>query len=356
MKKYYNMLKMNPDKILDLLKESDSVSQKIYYGFIFVSRAVIIVAFCVLFVTVLTTFFGSDNSSLAVVLVVMVLTLRFVHFRYCIGDTLINLFIMMLVFTFAPALSLIAPAWTLPFIHILALLILLLVACQKPEMGLGGLFGFSYCYLVGNAVIGEALLRRAEMALVGYIICALIMIYEHRKKDKDVRFHHLFLTFSFKNVVSLWQVRMALGVGIILAVGQIMDMPRFMWMGFACSTMLAKWPLSNNTHERFIERIVGIVCGSVAFLVMCTIFPDISMDMIGLVFGVVLGFFSKYTWKTIVICFMALSVAAGPYGVIGASVMRIVNNVFGAVFAMLFARFFDWLVVKRTLPKKEQES
>ncbi len=354
MKKYYNMLKMNPDKILDLLKASDSVKDKIFYGFVFVSRAVIIVAFCVLFVSVLTAFFGSDNSALAVVLVVMVLTLRFVHFRYCIGDTLINLAIMMLVFTFAPALSLIAPSFAIPFIHIIAMFILLVVGCQHPEMGLGGLFGFSYCYLVGNAVIGEALLRRAEMALVGYIILAAIMIYEHRKKDRDVRFHHLFLTFSFKNVISLWQVRMALGVGIILSVGQLLDMPRFMWLGFACSTMLAKWPLSNNTHERFIERIVGIVVGSCFFMVMCTIFPNISMEMIGLLFGVVLGFFSRYTWKTIVICFMALSTAAGLYGVIGASIMRIVNNVFGAVFAMLFARFFDWLVVKRTLPQKKE--
>ncbi len=352
MKNYYNLLKLNPDKILEKLKASETWSGKLYYGFVFVSRAVLIVCFCVLFVTVLTMLFGEENSPMAVVLVVMVLTFRFVHFRYCIRDTLINLGVMLLVYTFAPALSLIAPAWAVPFIHIIALFIVLSVACMKPEMGLGGLIGFSYCYLVGNAVTGEVLLNRAGMALVGFIICGVIMVYEHRKKDRDVSFLKLFKNFSFKNPVTLWQIRMALGVGIILAFGQILNFPRFMWLGFACQTMLARYPLTKSTHVRYIERITGVVVGSLAFWLMGTLFPNISMDMVGLLGGVVLGFFSKYTWETIVICFGALSVAAPIYGVMGASLLRIINNVCGVVFGMLFAEFYDWLVVKRLLPQE----
>ncbi len=355
MKNYYNLLKLNPDMILDRLKSSDTFGQKFYYGFVFVTRAILIVCFCVLFVSVLTYFFGEENSAMAVVLVVMVLTFRFVHFRYRISDTLINLAIMLLIYTFAPALSLIAPAWTIPFIHIISMFIVLSVACQKPEMGLGGLIGFSYCYLVGNAVTGEALIERAEMALVGFIICGAIMFYEHRKKDKDVKFRHLFFSFSFKNPVSLWQIRMALGVGIILAFGQILDIPRFMWLGFACQTMLARYPLSKSTHVRFIERITGVVVGSLFFMLMGMTFPNISMEMVGLLSGVVLGFFSKYTWETIVICFGALSVAAPIYGVMGASLLRIINNVCGAVFGLLFSQFFDWLAVKRLLPQEEKK-
>ncbi len=355
MKNYYNLLKLNPDMILDRLKSSDTFGQKFYYGFVFVTRAILIVCFCVLFVSVLTYFFGEENSAMAVVLVVMVLTFRFVHFRYRISDTLINLAIMLLIYTFAPALSLIAPAWTIPFIHIISMFIVLSVACQKPEMGLGGLIGFSYCYLVGNAVTGEALIERAEMALVGFIICGAIMFYEHRKKDKDVKFRHLFFSFSFKNPVSLWQIRMALGVGIILAFGHILDIPRFMWLGFACQTMLARYPLSKSTHVRFIERITGVVVGSLFFMLMGMTFPNISMEMVGLLSGVVLGFFSKYTWETIVICFGALSVAAPIYGVMGASLLRIINNVCGAVFGLLFSQFFDWLAVKRLLPQEEKK-
>ncbi len=355
MKNYYNLLKLNPDMILDRLKSSDTFGQKFYYGFVFVTRAILIVCFCVLFVSVLTYFFGEENSAMAVVLVVMVLTFRFVHFRYRISDTLINLAIMLLIYTFAPALSLIAPAWAIPFIHIISMFIVLSVACQKPEMGLGGLIGFSYCYLVGNAVTGEALIERAEMALVGFIICGAIMFYEHRKKDKDVKFRHLFFSFSFKNPVSLWQIRMALGVGIILAFGQILDIPRFMWLGFACQTMLARYPLSKSTHVRFIERITGVVVGSLFFMLMGMTFPNISMEIVGLLSGVILGFFSKYTWETIVICFGALSVAAPIYGVMGASLLRIINNVCGAVFGLLFSQFFDWLAVKRLLPQEEKK-
>ncbi len=353
MRKYYNSLKMEPDKILEKLKASDKLSEKFFYGFVFATRAVIIFAFCVLFVSTLTHFFGEENQPLGVVLVVMVLTLRFVHFGYCITDTLINLAIMLAVFTFAPALSLVAPAWSVFFIHIIAMFILLLVACQKPQMGLGGLFGFSYCYLVGNAVTGELLVQRSEMALVGFIICGAIMVYEHRHKDRKVRFRHLLFSFDFKSAVSQWQVRMAVGVGFILALGQVLNIPRFMWMGFACSTMLARFPLSKNTHERFIERIIGIVVGSVGFMILCLIFPNMSMDLIGMLGGIVLGYFARYTWKTIIICFGALSVAAPLYGVVGASIMRIVNNVFGAVFAMLYARFYDWLMVRRMVPQEE---
>ena len=89
-------------------------------------------------------------------------------------------------------------------------------------------------YLTGNPVQGEVLLQRAELALVGYVICALILVKKHRGAHQEVRFHHVVRRFSLTSLTHLWQVRMALGVSLVLTLGSVLQVQRFIWMGVLC--------------------------------------------------------------------------------------------------------------------------
>ncbi len=348
---FYNLLQLNPDKIKEMAKESSTVGGKIYYGFTVTFRAVIIVAFCILFCTILNTLFGEENSALSVVLVILVLMLRFVNFGYRIQDTLVTFAAALAILVFAPSLALSLPAVPAFFVHLIAIFALMSIACQEPRMGFAGLFGFAYVYLVGNSVQGAALVQRAGMGLVGYLICAAILIYHHRKKNTDVHFLDLLRGFRFTKRVNLWQIRGALGLALLLTAAIALDVPRFTWMGFACSTLLMQFPCSGDVHSRFIERVQGAVVGSALFFLLCQLIPESALTIVGLLGGVALGFCSDYRWKTIVICFGALSIAAGIYGILDATLIRICNNVIGALFGLIFAWLFDRLIVRRLAPE-----
>ena len=70
-------------------------------------RSVLIVAFAIVFISLLSGVFGSDNTPMAVALFCMMLGIRFVNFEYCIGDSLITL---------AAVLGSVTAAWALWYV------------------------------------------------------------------------------------------------------------------------------------------------------------------------------------------------------------------------------------------------
>ena len=152
---------------------------------------------------------------------------------------------------------------------------------QRPEMRNGGLYSFAYIYLTGNPVVGEALIRRGLLALVGYFICGAILFTKHRKQHKTTRFSEVIRKFDLSNPLHLWQLRMALGVSLIMTVGQVFHVERFMWMGFACASLLSEYPYSQHTAVRFRKRIVGAVAGSLAFFILYLVIPQSFRSLMG---------------------------------------------------------------------------
>ena len=54
-------------------------------------RSVLIVAFAIVFISLLSGLFGQENTPLAVAVFCIMLGIRFVNFEYCIRDSLITL-------------------------------------------------------------------------------------------------------------------------------------------------------------------------------------------------------------------------------------------------------------------------
>lgn len=353
--KFYDALQLDPSILKRKIAASDARREKTYYWLAIAVRSVLIVAFAIVFISLLSGVFGADNTPLAVALFCMMLGIRFVNFEYCIGDSLVTLAAVLAILVLVPSAAAVLPPVLLIPLHFAAFLALLCMTTQRPEMGNGGLYSFAYIYLAGNPVMGEALVRRGLLALVGYLICGAILFAKHRDQHRAIRFHHVVRRFDLSVPVHLWQLRMALGVSLVLSAGQVFGVERFMWMGFACASLLSEYPYSGNTFTRFWQRIVGAVAGSCGFFVLYLLTPEAFHEWMGPLGGLCLGFCTDYRYKTAMNCFGALMLGAGIYGLQGAVVLRIVDTLLGVTFGLAFAAIFHRLAAVRVLPAAEGE-
>lgn len=353
--KFYDALQLDPSILKRKIAASDARREKTYYWLAIAVRSVLIVAFAIVFISLLSGVFGADNTPLAVALFCMMLGIRFVNFEYCIGDSLVTLAAVLAILVLVPSAAAVLPPVLLIPLHFAAFFALLCMTTQRPEMGNGGLYSFAYIYLTGNPVMGEALVRRGLLALVGYLICGAILFAKHRDQHRATRFHHVVRRFDLSVPVHLWQLRMALGVSLVLSAGQVFGVERFMWMGFACASLLSEYPYSGNTFTRFWQRIVGAVAGSCGFFVLYLLTPEAFHEWMGPLGGLCLGFCTDYRYKTAMNCFGALMLGAGIYGLQGAVVLRIVDTLLGVTFGLAFAAIFHRLAAVRVLPAAEGE-
>lgn len=353
--KFYDALQMDPAILKRKLSVCKTRQEKAYYWSAMAVRSVLIVAFAIVFISLLSGVFGADNTPMAVALFCMMLGIRFVNFEYCIGDSLVTLAVVIAILVLAPsAAAVLSPVFLIP-LHFTAFFALLYMTTQRPEMGNGGLYSFAYIYLTGNPVVGDALVRRGLMALVGYLICGAILFAKHRHQHKTTRFHHVIHKFDLSEPVHMWQVRMALGTSLILSAGQVLHVERFMWMGFACASLLSEYPYSGSTLVRFRQRMVGAVAGCCAFFLLYQVTPESFHSLMGPLGGLCLGFCTDYRYKTAMNCFGALMLGTGIYGLQGAVILRITDTLLGAAFALLFAAAFHHLAAVRLLPDPEGE-
>lgn len=201
--------------------------------------------------------------------------------------------------------------------------------------------------------MGEALIRRGLLALTGYVLCGAILYVKHRHQHKEIRFHHVVQKFDLSKPVYLWQLRMALGVSLVMTAGQVFGVERFMWMGFACASLLSEYPYSANTFPRFWQRVVGALAGSCLFFVLYSPLPESLHSLLGPLGGLCLGFCTDYRYKTSMNCLGALMLGAGIYGLQGAVVLRIADTIIGVAFGLVFTMIFHLLVASHFLPKPQ---
>ena len=79
--KFYDALQMDPAILKGQIAACDTKQEKAYYWFAMAMRSALIVAFAVLFISLLSGLFGADNTPLAVALFCMMLGIRFVNFQ-----------------------------------------------------------------------------------------------------------------------------------------------------------------------------------------------------------------------------------------------------------------------------------
>lgn len=350
---FYDMLQLDPAVIKPKIKTAETSGEKIKLRFAIFLRSLFIVVFAIAFIAPMGAIFGTENSPMAVVIFCLLLSVRFVDFGYCIKDSMINMAIAFLILLVAPVVASQSNPILAILIHFCAFMALLLMTSDRPEMGNGGLCGFAYVFLTGNPVTGEIFWKRAALTLLGYIICGLIFYFKHHTKNADVKFISVVKKFDMSVEKSRWQLRMAIGISLVLALGNFFNIERFMWAGLACGSMLSAYPYTVHIKSRSIYRMIGIVIGSFMFLAIYEITPIEMHSLLGPIGGLCLGFCTDYRFKTAINCLGALMMAAGIYGAKQAVFLRIFDNFLGVIFGLIVIYLYYVVVDKKYLKKSE---
>ena len=352
--RFYDALQLDPGALKARIRQAETVGEKRKMQAAIVLRSFLIVAFAMVVIAPVAGLFGAENNPVAVALFCILLSIRFVDFGYCIKDSMVNFAVVFLLLLTAPvAASLVHPLLAI-LIHFAALSIMLLMTCEQPEMGNGGLYGFAYVYLAGNPVTGDLFWKRAILMLLGYLLCGGILYFKHRHKHRDIRFRQAVASYNLENRKHRWQLRMAVGVSLALGLGAFLDVERFMWAGFAASSLLSSYTDEDGVRERVGHRICGVVIGSLLFFAVYELLPSQFHSLLGPLGGVCLGFCTDYRFKTALNCFGALLLASGLYGSHGAVLLRIANNLVGVIFGFVIILVFYALVDQRFEKKEER--
>lgn len=121
-------------------------------------------------------------------------------------------------------------------------------------------------------------------------------------------------------------------------------MPRAMWAGIAAMSAIV--PFMEDMQYRVRKRIIGNVAGVICFVALYYLLPPSIYAYIGIIGGIGVGFSVKYGWQAVFNTFGALAIAAQTYGLKGAVSLRVIQNVFGVAFALVFCIAFYWMMSK----------
>lgn len=344
---FYNTLQLDPAVIKPKIRSAETTKERFKLITAMTLRSILIVAFSIAFIASLSNIFGSENSPMLVALFCILLGVRFVDFGYCIKDSMLNLGIVFLLLLFAPVIASSLNPILAICVHFIAFFTILFMTCDKPELGNGGLYSFAYVYLSGNPVTGVILWKRFVLTIVGYILCGAVFYLKHREKNKGIRFFDVASKFDISKEKHRWQVRLALGTALILAIASFLKLERFMWAGFACASMMSNYPYCVKIEKRVFDRVVGVIIGSLLYFGIYVIMPESFHTFFGPLGGLCLGFSTKYSYKNAINCFGALMLATELYGVKGAVALRIFDNIVGVIFAFVFVLLFRQFVDKR---------
>lgn len=346
---FYDALQLDPAALKSRARQAETPGKKRWFIKALLVRDVLLVAFAIVFVSALTALFGSENSPMAVVIFCALLSIRFVDFGYRISHSLAALALVFTILLVSPVLMQLAPPILGLAVNFFSILAVLIMTCEQPEMGNGGLYMFGYIFLTGSLPSPEVFAMRAGLAVTGFLICGIVLCRKHRHKHAERTLLHVIGGFCLHTPRGQWQLQLALALSLLFFAGSFFSLDRFMWIGFACSSLLSAYPC--RIRERLLGRAGGAAAGSLLFGLAALLVPPQFTFLFGPVSGLCLGLCSTYHGKTMFNCLGALLMASSVYGVPDAMALRICNNLIGLAFGCAFFHLFQKLFVGLCLPR-----
>ena len=194
-----------------------------------------------------------------------------------------------------------------------------------------------------------AFLRTADPGLLFFqenSFCTCFVFYRnHKNRTYKRNLNDLVQEFDISSSRTKWQLCQIICVPAVLCIAELCNMPRAMWAGIAA--MSAILPFMEDMQYRVRKRIVGNIAGVICFTVLYFLLPSSIYTYIGILGGIGVGLSAKYGWQAVFNTFGALAIATESYGLKGAVGLRVIQNVFGVVFALIFCSMFYWLMSKK---------
>ena len=84
--RFYQALQLSPLALKNQIKAANTKKEKHFFQKAIVTRSFLLVSFAIVFISLITSLFGNETSSLAVVFFCQLLSLRFLCLRLSIGN------------------------------------------------------------------------------------------------------------------------------------------------------------------------------------------------------------------------------------------------------------------------------
>lgn len=331
---FYQELQLSSAGSKNLIRSTTDKKEKRRHILIYNFKVYLVVAFCVVFVTLFSKTLGNDNSIVGVVVLLAVLVLRQADFGIKTSHGLLSIAGIFGILIVGPRLTNMVNPVAAFGINIVCILLLMILGCHNVIMSNHSTYVLSYLLLQGYDVSGHAYVIRIIGLLVGMGICMAVFYKDQRNRRYRRTFADLFREFDLHSTRSRWYVRLTLLVSTALLIMSLLKLPRAMWAGIACMSVCV--PFSQDIKNRAKLRAPFNIVGSLIFLVMYMLLPEWMYPYIGIIGGIGVGYSAGYAWQTVFNTFGALSIATNLFGLGAAVALRIGMNVFGAVYTVLF--------------------
>ena len=101
--KFYDALQMDPAVLKRKIAACDTRQEKNYYWIAMAVRSVLIVAFAIVFISLLSGVVWLGQHASGCGLILHDAGIRFVNFEYCIGDSLVTLAVVLAILVLVPS-------------------------------------------------------------------------------------------------------------------------------------------------------------------------------------------------------------------------------------------------------------
>ena len=340
---FYQQLQLSSIGSKQWIKSATDTKEKRKRILIYNFKVYLVVAFCFAVVTLYSMIFGSKNSVVGVLVLLVLMILRQVDFGIDTKHSIAVIFMIFAILGVGPRLANTVSTVPAFFIHFLCIMAIMILSCHNVIMSNQSTFILGYLLLYGYDVSGHDYVLRLYGLFAGAMICSLVFYKNHKNRTFRRGFSHLFKEFHLFSARSSWYLRLSLGISTAMLIGELFHMPRVMWIGIAAMSVLL--PFSKDMKYRVQRRGPFNVLGCLIFLFLHTVLPESIFRWIGLIGGVGVGYSAGYAWQTVFNTFGALYIAEGLFGLKNAIILRIVANVFGSLYAYGFDQLFRKLTI-----------
>ena len=333
---FYQELQLSSVGSKQLIKNTTDKKEKRRHILIYNFKVYLVMAFCVAVVTLFSKIFGADNSVPGVVVLLAVLVLRQADFGVRTSHGLLCIAGIFGILIAGPRITNMMHPVPAFFVNMACILILMIFGCHNVIMSNQSTFVLGYLLLQGYDVSGHAYVLRVISLLIGMGICMAVFYKNQKNRPYRRTFLDLFREFDVRSARNWWYIKLTLIVSSALLIVSLLGWPRAMWAGIACMSVCL--PFHEDSVERAKRRGPFNIVGCMIFLIL---YP-----YIGMIGGIGVGYSAGYAWQTVFNTFGALAIAAQTYGLKGAVSLRVIQNVFGVAFALVFCILFYWMMSK----------
>ena len=341
---FYQQLQLSSIGSKQWIKSTNDLKEKRNRILIYNFKVYLVVAFCFAVVTLYSMIFGSQNSIVGVLVLLVLMILRQVDFGIDTKHSSAVIFMIFGILAAGPRLAnTVSAGWTF-LIHFVCIMAILILSCHNVIMSNHSTFVLGYLLLQGYDVTGEEYSMRVISLLIGMAICMAVFYKNQRNRPYRRTFLDLFREFNLHSARNWWYIRLTVMVSTALLIMSLLGLPRAMWAGIACMSVCL--PFSSDLVARAKLRGPYNILGSLIFVVLYIVLPKSMYPYIGIIGGIGVGYSAGYAWQTVFNTFGALSIASGLFGMTGAVVLRIGANVFASIYTVLvdkvLNKIFEW--------------